>query len=124
MLLSAARDAGAAADARAAIHAVLCAFTDRIPEAERVQVLAHLPADVRALTGPARRHGVRPPRLKTLPQLVAAVSAEGGILPQHAEDITRAIVAALRGLVPEEQRDVAVVLPAELRELWETDLAH
>lgn len=123
-LLDAAREAGSAGDERAAVHAVLCAFSDRIPEDERAQVLAHLPADVRALAGPVHRHGTHPSRLKTLPQLVAAVSAEGGISPQHAEDITRAVVAALRGLVPEEQRDVAVVLPAELRELWETEPAR
>jgi uncharacterized protein (DUF2267 family) len=123
-LLDTARDAGAGRDARAAVHTVLCGFTDRIPEDEREQVLAHLPLDVRALAGPARRRGERPPRLRTLPQLVAAVTAEGGIEPQHAEEITRAVVATLRGLVSEEARDVAAVLPAELRELWETEPAR
>jgi uncharacterized protein (DUF2267 family) len=118
--LDAARDAGAGPNARAAVHAVLCGFADRIPDHEREQAFGHLPADVRALAGPPRRHGERPPRLKTLPQLVAAVTAEGGIEPQHAEEITRAVVATLRGLVHEEARDVAAVLPAELRELWET----
>ena len=89
-----------------------------MPEGERAHVLAHLPADVRELARPVRRHGVRSPRLKTLPQLVAAVSAEG-VSPHDADAITRAVVAALRGLVPEERRDVAAVLPAELREFWE-----
>jgi uncharacterized protein (DUF2267 family) len=119
-LLDSARDAGAGPNARSAVHAVLCGFADRLPEDERNQAFAHLPADVRALAGPARRQGERPARLKTLPQLVAAVTAEGGIDPRHAEEITRAVVATLRGLVPEEARDVAAVLPAELRELWET----
>ena len=123
-LLDAARDAGAGSDPRAAVHAVLCGFTDRIPEDERAHVVAHLPADVRALTGPVRRRGERPARLKTLPQLVAAVVAEGGIDPRHAEDVTRAVVASLRGLVREEARDVAAVLPGELRELWESEPAH
>jgi BON domain len=45
-LLDAARDAGAGRYPRAAVHAVLCGFTDRVPEHERVQVLAHLPSDV------------------------------------------------------------------------------
>jgi uncharacterized protein (DUF2267 family) len=117
-LLDAARESGAGPDATAAVHAVLCGFTDRIPEGERLQLFAHLPADVRALTGP-RRRGARPPRLKTLPQLVAAVSAEGAS-PETAYGTTVAVVAALRALVPEEQRDVAAVLPAELRELWQT----
>jgi uncharacterized protein (DUF2267 family) len=106
------------------VHAALCGFTDRIPEDERARMLAHLPADVRALAGPVRRHGERPPRLKTLPQLVAAVTAEGGIEPEHAEEITRAVVATLRGLVRDEARDVAAVLPGELRELWETESAR
>jgi len=123
-LLDAARDAGAGSDPRPAVHAVLCGFTDRLPEDERAQLVAHLPADVRALAGPARRHGERTPRLKTVPQLVAAVIAEGGIEPAHADDITRAVVASLRGLVREEARDVAAVLPADLRELWETEPAR
>jgi len=123
-LLDAARDAGAVSDPRAAVHAVLCGFTDRLPEHERAQVFAHLPADVRALAGPARRHGERPARLKTVPQLVGAVIAEGGIDPAHADGVTRAVVANLRGLVREEARDVAAVLPADLRELWETEPAR
>jgi len=123
-LLNAAQAAGAGPDARAAVHAVLCGFADRIPADERDQLYAHLPADVRALAGPVRTRGERPPRLRTLPQLVAAVTAEGGIDASHAEDITRAVVAALRNLVPEEARDVAAVLPSELRELWETEPAR
>ena len=123
-LLDAARDAGAGAYSRAAVHAVLCGFADRIPEDERDQVFAHLPADVRALAGPVRRHGERPPRLRTLPQLVAAVTAEGGVEPRHADEITRVVVAALRGLVRNEARDVTAVLPGELRELWEIEPAR
>lgn len=120
-LLDAARDAGADPQRRAAVHAVLCGFMDRMPDGERAQVFAHLPDDVRVLTGPARHHGERPPRLRTLPQLVAAVTAEGGIDPAHAEQITRSVVATLRNVVPEEARDIAAVLPGELRDLWESE---
>ena len=95
-----------------------------MPEGEREQVLAHLPADVRALAGPVRRHGERTPRVKTLPQLVTTVIVEGEILPQHAEEITRAVIATLRRLVPEEARDVAAVLAPELRELWQPEPAR
>lgn len=122
-MLDAAGNAGANDDAWNAVHAVLCAFMDRMPEGERAHLLTHLPADVRALAGPVRRHGARSPRLRTLPQLVTEVSAEG-VSPQHAEAITRAVVAALRGLVPEEQRDVSAVLPAELRSFWEIHSAR
>jgi uncharacterized protein (DUF2267 family) len=117
-LLDAAADSGAGEDALGAVHAVLCAFMDRMPAGERDHVLAHLPADVRELAGPVRRHGARPHRVRTLPQLVAAVSAEG-VFPQDADAITRAVVEALRVLVPEERRDVAAVLPTELRAFWE-----
>jgi uncharacterized protein (DUF2267 family) len=123
-LLDAARDAGAGSEARAATHAVLCAFTDRVPQGEREQVLAHLPADVRALAGPVRRHGELPSRVKTLPQLLATVMLEGGIAPEQTEGITRAVVAVLRRLVPEEAGDVAAVLPPELRELWQSEPAR
>jgi uncharacterized protein (DUF2267 family) len=124
-LLDAARRAGAH-DPRAAVHAVLCGFGERIPEAERAQVHAHLPEDVRALAGPPRRLGARAPRLRTLPQLVAAVTAEGGVEPGRAEAITRAVVGSLRAIVPDEAHDVAAVLPAELRALWDPApaLAH
>ncbi len=118
-LLAAANGAGAHHPI-AAVHAVLCGFMDRVPEDERGQLLGQLPADVRALAGPPRRHGERAPRLKSLPQLVAAVTAEGGIEPERAEGITRAVIAALRPLVPHEAHDVGATLPAELRTLWET----
>ena len=72
---------------------------------------------------PSAGSGERP-RLRTLPQLVAAVTAEGGIEPRHAEAITRSVVGALRGVVPEEARDIAAVLPGELRELWTSAPAH
>ena len=122
-LMETARDAGAGDAPVAAVHAVLCGLMDRLPEGERAQVLAHLPADVRALVGPERPAGERAPRLKTLAQFVAAVTAVGGIDARRAEAITRAVLATLRGLVQEEAHDVAAVLPGELRELWETEPA-
>jgi len=123
-LLDVARDAGAGPYPGLAVHAALCGFVDRMPEDERDQVLAHLPADVRALAGPVRRRGERLPPLRTLPQLVAAVTAQGGVDPKHAEDIIRAVVAALRRLVHDEAHDVAAVLPDELREIWESEPAR
>jgi Uncharacterized conserved protein (DUF2267)/BON domain len=120
-LLDAAHEAGAG-DPSGAVHAVLCGFGDRIPTNERDQLLAHLPADVRVLmTGP-RRTGSHP-RLRTVPQLVAAVVAEGGVEPPRAEGITRAVVATLRTLVPDEAPDVSAVLPEELRALWDSSPA-
>jgi uncharacterized protein (DUF2267 family) len=122
-LLEAARGAGAE-HPRAAVHAVMCGFADRVPDGERAHLYSHFPSDVRALAGPPRHRGERPPRLRTLPQLVAAVTAEGGIEPDRAEAITKAVVAQLRALVPEEVRDIGAVLPAGLRELWESEPAR
>ena len=122
-LLQAARLAGAT-QPYAAVHAVLCGFSDRIPHGEREQMMGHLPADVRSLAGPPHREGKHSPQVKTLARLVAAAIAEGGIEPPRAEAITRAVVTTLRDLVPDEKRDVAAVLPAGLRELWESEPAR
>jgi uncharacterized protein (DUF2267 family) len=117
LLLDRAHAAGAGDPARA-VHAVLCGFADRIPPGERAHLMAHLPADVReVMSGPAR-HGETEPRLRTVPQLIAAVVSEGGIEPGRAEAITRSVVATLRTLVPEEARDIAAVLPTGLAQLW------
>ena len=123
VLLESARGAGAQ-HPYAAVHAVLCTFSDRIPDRERQHVFAHLPVDVQALAGPAHRHGERLPRVKTLFQLVADATAEGGMDAGVAPEITRAVVSTLHDLVPEESKDVSAVLPTELRELWEGNLAQ
>jgi uncharacterized protein (DUF2267 family) len=118
-LLQAARDAGVPErDAPKVTRAVLAAFTDHIPVDEREQLLAHLPVDARQLAGPPRRHGVEPRRIRTVPQLVAEVVADGTVDPERATAITQAVVSRLRSLVPEEAADVAAVLPADLRSLW------
>jgi len=122
-LLDAATRAGALRP-YAAVHAVLCGFSDRIPAAEREQMLAHLPLDVRVLAGPAHRRGERAVRVRTLEELVAAATAEGGIDAARATEITLAIVRTLHDLVPDEAADVAAVLPIELRELWEAQPAR
>jgi uncharacterized protein (DUF2267 family) len=119
VLLDAAHDAGAHEPERA-VRAVLAGFMDRLPVDEAEHLLSHLPADVRALAERPRRRGERPARLKTVPQLVAAAIAHGGLEADAAERITRSVIATLRNLVPEEARDVSAVLPAELRELWES----
>jgi uncharacterized protein (DUF2267 family) len=121
-LLDAASAAGAQ-DSNAAVHAVLCGFMDRLPEDERAHVFAHLPGDVRTLAGPPRHYGERPQRLRTVPELVAAITAEGGIEAGRAEEITRSVIAVLRNVVRPEAQDIAAVLPGELRELWESEPA-
>ena len=121
-LVGAAMRGGAPEDrALASVRAVLSAFVDRIPPPERDHVLVHLPADVRPLATPPHRAG-KPPRVRTVPQLVAGVTAQtepgNGPAPGHEALVTESVLATLRGLVPEEADDIAAVLPSELRTFW------
>jgi uncharacterized protein (DUF2267 family) len=120
-LCEAAGDAGAR-DERAAVHAVLCAFTERLPDAARIALEVHLPADVRALIARPVRRGARlaPPR--TVDELVAAVLAADGADLAAAEidarAVTVAVVGQLRSLVPEATAALIDALPDELATLW------
>ena len=123
-LLDVARSAGAE-HPTAAVHAVLHVFFDRVPADERAQALSHLPADARALVGPPSVHDGEPPvRYKTVSELVAAVGEARDVEPEHANDVTRAVVAALHDLVPDEATDIAAVLPADLRTLWQSKVPY
>lgn len=117
-LLDAARAGGAGAHAGEAVRATLATLADRLPDGERQHLLAHLPADVRALLVAPRRH--RTERLaRTARELVATVVAEGrGVASDRAPMIVEGILGRLRTLVPEEAADIAAVLPADLREFW------
>jgi uncharacterized protein (DUF2267 family) len=120
-LVAAAVDAGVDEPLRARRgRAVLSAFTERLPAGSE-HVEAHLPADVRQLLLPPRRHGKATKRLRTVPELIAEVATMAGedIPPERRRSVVEAIVQALRALVPEESLDVAAVLPHDLRELWE-----
>ena len=117
-LLRAAEDAGIPAHhARAAVRAVLGAFTERIPDDERRQLLSHLPLDARALAEPPGHHGAHK-RMRTVPDLVASVTEHGYDDPQRVGALIEAVLGQLRTLVPEEAQDVAAVLPDDLRVLW------
>jgi uncharacterized protein (DUF2267 family) len=104
---------------RPVLRAILATFADRLPAGERDRLVAHLPADVRALcTAPRRTQREAPPR--TVHELVARIAAATSALPRgKAEQITAAVLSTLGSLVPEEERHVSAVLPPELRDLWE-----
>lgn len=124
-LLAAAEQAGVgAAAAPAVVRAVLAAFADRLPAGEREHVGAHLPEDVRLLFAPPRRIlGLRPPR--TVTELVGGIVRSTSELPrERAEQVTAAVIHALRQVVPDEAVDVAAVLPADLRALWQDGAAR
>lgn len=119
-LLGAAEAAGVRATAApAVVRGVLGTFADRLPAGERDHVRAHLPADVRPLLLPPRRiSAARPPRhVNDLVGRIAGTTPELAL--DRAQQVTVAVVHALRQLVPDEAADVAAVLPHELRDLWE-----
>lgn len=98
------------------VATVLTVFLHRIPAGERDHVLAHLPADVRALI--AARAPARVGRITDEASLRAAVVDNGPILEQRADDLIRAVLGVLRERVPEETTDVSAVLPTGLKQLW------
>jgi uncharacterized protein (DUF2267 family) len=120
-LCEAAGDAGAR-DERAAVHAVLCAFTDRLPDTARGELAFHLPADVRALIAPPRRRGAHLDPPQTVADLVLAVLAADTVRPsiavEDAEGVTAAVIGTLRRLVPEATVAMLDALPRELADLW------
>jgi uncharacterized protein (DUF2267 family) len=115
----------AAREIGADIHAVatvLTAFLHRLPTGERDHVLAHLPADVRALVEPVDPHGTG--RIADEAALRDAVTASGTVPEQQADKLIRAVFTVLRRRVPEEISDIEAVLPAGLKPLWADPLGE
>jgi uncharacterized protein (DUF2267 family) len=117
-LLAAARSGGAGKHAAAAVRATLAVLAERLPDGEREHVLAHLPADVRALfRAPRRRRREHP--IRSASELVAAVVTEGHeVATDRADAIVESVIGRFRTLVPDEAADIAAVLPHDLRQLW------
>lgn len=117
-LLAAAHGGGAAPGTdRAAVRGVLSAFAGLLPAGERRHVLAHLPADVRALVESHKREWshARPRRMADFATVALPM------LPvEERQCIVESVLGAVRDLIPEECTDVAAVLPEELREVWKT----
>ena len=123
-LLEAARHAGVPPSlSRRFVRAVLATLSDRLPGDERLHLLTHLPADVRALTVPVRRRGRPAVALRSVEDFVAATGA-GTIDPEQARHLVESVLGALREIVPEEASDIAAVLPEELRRFWNEAVPH
>ncbi|HET6966110.1 MAG TPA: DUF2267 domain-containing protein [Acidimicrobiales bacterium] len=105
----------------AAVRAVLAAFVDELPEAERRHLMVHLPDDIRVLLQPDLGHRRRgPAHTRRVGELVIdVVGATDGVPLGRAEHVIESVLGTLRELVPEEGRDVSAVLPTDLRRLWE-----
>jgi uncharacterized protein (DUF2267 family) len=120
-LIAAAREAGAPDELVSAhmVRAVLAFLAARIPDGERRDLFAHLPADVRVMNEPPAPWGRPPNKVRTPGELVASLAdAERPMTPERAELVIEAVLRTLRELVPEEATDVAAALPHELREVW------
>jgi len=120
-LLEAAVGAGVEADvAPPVVRGILATFADRLPAGERDHVSAHLPADVKSMFSPPRR-AHRAARTRTVHELVARIASTTGELPHDkAEQVTTAVLHALRSSVPDEAGPVGAVLPPELRDFWQS----
>lgn len=118
-LQAAAREIGANIHA---VATVLTTFLHRLPTGERDHVLAHLPADVRALVEPVGPHGTG--RIADEAALRAAVTADGTVPERQADRLIRAVLTVLRQRVPEEISDIEAVLPAGLKPLWADPLGE
>ena len=115
----AARRGGSTGPPEHAVRAVLGTFLGRIPRAERDQVLAHLPADVRSLTT-SDAEDARLSSLATVHALLDAIAEVDPSLDRNrARGVTDEVLAELAVLVPEERADIVAVLPWELKELFE-----
>jgi hypothetical protein len=73
---------------------------------------------VRALAVAPRRLGKQRLRIRTIPDLTAAIDAHAGIDESRTLAITETVLEHRRQHVPEEVADVKAVLPVELRTLW------
>ena len=119
-LLNAAREAGARDAPLFAVHAVLGAFLDLVPEEERNHVFAHLPNDVQVIVTSPKRVGEHRAKARSVDDLVARIAASDPRLDDHkAGTVATAVLRVLRELVPEERDHVAAVLPRGIRDVWQ-----
>ena len=102
-----------------AVRAVLSTFVERLPDGERGQLTAHLPADLRRLTAGPHRVGAPARRPRTMADLVARVGSINGLSAETAEPVIAAVLGTLRVLVPEEVADITATLPGELKRFWQ-----
>jgi uncharacterized protein (DUF2267 family) len=116
--LLAAANRGGADDAEAAVRATLAVLCGRLPRAERLHLLGHLPADVRKMMFPVPYADEHTSCLRSVEQFIAAVRDEGLSPVSLAEPIAAEVLAEMQRLVPEEVDDVAAALPRELNLLW------
>lgn len=102
-----------------ALLAVVYTFSQRLSGGEARDVFLGLPDDVRALLGDGIAERDETAATFDRSQLLAKVGDALGTPPEIAEDIVRAVLAAIQHFLPaKEICDVASQLPTDLRDLW------
>ncbi len=120
-LVAAAHDAGCRQGSdRVAVRVVLSSLFEQLPAHARSHLVAHLPADVKHLTLPARRTGLALPFMgDTLETLAQAVRLLDSISAEAAHDVVVSVLRTFREVIPDEARDVEALLPLEFRDVWD-----
>lgn len=109
------------ATASDAFSGVMCALCDRLSGGEARDVWLALPGTMRPLVERCVLHRGEPADVFDREQLFERVATHLRTDVAHAEEITRAVFAAVKRLLPErEVDDVASQLPRDLVVLWES----
>jgi uncharacterized protein (DUF2267 family) len=108
---------GSAADATSA---VLCVLSQRISRGQAAELAEAIPPPVGALMGPCALHRAERPDVFDRREFLRRVAAHLGVTPEQAEEIARAVFAAVQE-IPSARREVDDVesqLPIDLKLLW------
>jgi uncharacterized protein (DUF2267 family) len=102
-----------------AAAAVLCVLAQRLSGGEARDLVATLPEGLRPLVEPCARHRGEEGERFDRDEFLRRVAARLHVTVPQAEEIARAVFAAVRRTLPaKEVHDVASQLPRELEALW------
>jgi uncharacterized protein (DUF2267 family) len=102
-----------------AAAAVLCVLAQRLSRGEARDLVAGLPEGLRPRVQSCARHRGERGEAFDYAEFLRRVAAHLHVSEPEAEDIARAVLAAVRRTLPaEEQRDVVDQLPRDLEQLW------
>jgi uncharacterized protein (DUF2267 family) len=102
-----------------AAAAVLCVLAQRLSRGEARDVVVALPEGLRLRVQVCARHRGERGEAFDYDEFLRRVMAHLDVSRPEAEDIVRAVFAAVRRMLPlKEQQDVASQLPWDLEQLW------
>jgi uncharacterized protein (DUF2267 family) len=105
--------------AKRATSAVFHALRDRLTPREAEQVLAQLPAELKAVWSEGETASRKPSKMHRDEFFERVKQEAGGLSAREARSMTLAVFAALKEqLSPGEAEDVLGQLPKDLKKLW------